>query len=84
MNAVCQSSLSPAALPALTRLRPWQGPWQSARTTLATWRANADLRAQLRALEGLSDATLRDIGMAERMPVRQPGLSAIDYERLRF
>jgi hypothetical protein len=37
----------------------------------------------MRALEGLSDATLRDLGLAERA-MKRPTLSALDYERSRW
>lgn len=47
------------------------------------WRAQTRLDNELRALESLSDATLRDIGMAERVP-QQATLSSIDYERGRW
>ena len=47
------------------------------------WREQARGNAELRALEALSDATLRDIGMAERV-LQQPGVSLIDYERGRW
>ena len=49
----------------------------------AAWRARSRLHAELRALQALSDATLRDIGLAERV-LDQPGLSALDYERGRW
>ena len=51
--------------------------------TWAAWRRQSRLHAELRALEGLSDATLRDIGLSDRV-LQQPGLSALAYERGRW
>ena len=47
------------------------------------WREQAELRAQQRAISGLSDGTLRDIGLAERR-FDDPTLGAIDWERGRW
>ena len=41
-------------------------------------------QARHRTLQGLSDATLRDIGMADGLPPRQPSLTLLDYERGRL
>jgi len=51
---------------------------------VASWRAAAHQRRCLRALRGLSDETLRDIGMAERLPPRPETLGLLDYERSRW
>ena len=43
--------------------------WRDALIAAVTrWRARARADAELRTLSELSDATLRDIGLAERMP----------------
>ena len=47
------------------------------------WRAQVRLAREIRALEALSDATLRDIGLAERVPYRPPQ-PLRDYERGRW
>lgn len=74
MNTTCTTVVLPTRRPLLQRWWLWLGQMSMA------WRARTRLNAELRALQGLSDATLRDIGMAERV-VRQPALSATDYER---
>lgn len=75
--AICTSTVLPSPSPLLQR---WAGhigaAWRG-------WRAQARLNNELRALEALSDGTLRDIGMAERV-LQQPTLSALDYERGRW
>jgi uncharacterized protein YjiS (DUF1127 family) len=48
------------------------------------WRARAAESRALRAMEGLSDETLRDIGMAERLPPQPVSLGLLDYERGRW
>lgn len=48
------------------------------------WRAQRAAQAGWRALEGLSDSTLRDIGLAERLPYRPPTLGTHDLERGRW
>jgi hypothetical protein len=47
------------------------------------WNEVRRLHAEQRALEGLSDSTLRDIGMAER-GYRSPTLQGLDWERGRW
>jgi uncharacterized protein YjiS (DUF1127 family) len=75
--AICTTPVLPTQSPLLQR---WAGhlnaAWQS-------WRTRARLNDELRALDGLSDGTLRDIGLAERV-LQQPTLSVLDYERGRW
>ena len=77
-NAVtCQTILTPQKPPLLQRwVQHLTDAWKA-------WRAQARLAAEIRALEALSDATLRDIGLAERVPYR-PTLALRDYERGRW
>ncbi len=71
--------------PALPTARPW---WQSLlldlESELSDWKARRVERLTARALQGLSQHTLRDIGMADRVPDRtsSPGLN--EYERSRW
>ena len=48
-----------------------------------TLQQQSQRRSEDRALRLLSDATLRDIGLAERVP-QQPTLGVLDYERGRW
>ena len=63
-------------------------PWARWRDTLAAtveaWRVQRAAQREVQALHGLSEETLRDIGMAERMAPRQPTLGTLDYERGRW
>jgi uncharacterized protein YjiS (DUF1127 family) len=47
-------------------------------------RARAQLRAERRSLQGLSDATLRDIGLADRQIDPAYTLGVLDHERGRW
>jgi uncharacterized protein YjiS (DUF1127 family) len=49
-----------------------------------SWRRRRRLDAELRTLEALSDETLRDIGLAERVLPRSATLGSLDYERGRW
>ena len=62
----------------------WVRAWSCMQAVAAAWRAAAHQRQSLRALQGLSDETLRDIGMAERLPSRSQTLGLLDYERGRW
>ena len=75
---------SPAAVVTPTFRPLWQRLWLAAAATVAAWRHAARQRAEWRALEGLSDETLRDIGMAERLLPRQPTLPWVDVDRGRW
>ena len=75
--ATCTAIVLPTRRPLLQRWRNSLGEiW-------AAWRQQARRHAEMRSLEGLSDATLRDIGLAERV-FQQPTRSSIDYERGRW
>lgn len=83
--ACCPSPVSAPVVMVLPTHRPLlQRIWLDLQGWRQSWRAHAELRRQLRALEGLSDSTLRDIGLAERLPVQRPGLSLMDLERGRW
>jgi len=75
-------SLVPTRRPLWARL--WRHFWLDVQAFVASWRAAAHQRRCLRALRGLSDETLRDIGMAERLPPRPETLGLLDYERSRW
>jgi hypothetical protein len=69
------ASPAPAPRVGATFTPRWRPVWRVGRRLAAAWaaawaarRERAALHAQLRAFEGLSDETLRDIGMAERLP----------------
>ena len=68
----------PTQRPLLARL------WLDLQSVIASWQAAAHQRQCLRALQGLSDETLRDIGMAERLPPQPQTLGLLDYERGRW
>jgi hypothetical protein len=72
-------------LPALPTARPW---WQSLlldlESELSDWKARRVERLTARALQGLSQHTLRDIGMAERVLGRTTSTSLVDCERGRW
>jgi hypothetical protein len=57
--------------------------WAGLKEAWAEWRAASLHRARLKVLQGLSDATLHDIGLAEQVPARDT-LSLLDYERARW
>ena len=75
-SAVTVTSI-PSARPVFQR---WAG---SLINAWKAWRAQVILDREMRALEGLSDATLRDLGLAERA-MKRPTLSGLDYERSRW
>lgn len=83
----CHSVIASAIILRTPRALP-QRLWLWLQEHAAAWRAQArerrQLRAQLRSLQGLSDSTLRDIGMAERMPYQPQTLGLLDYERGRW
>jgi uncharacterized protein YjiS (DUF1127 family) len=74
----CCATLVPTQRPRLLR---WA---QALQETLSAagrhWHAARRLHAEQRALEGLPDATLRDIGLAERGRA-EPTLNRFDWER---
>ena len=71
--------------PILRTQRPlWERLWLGLQDHRAAWRAAAFERRSHQALQGLSDETLRDIGMAERLPQRPQTLGLMDYERGRW
>jgi uncharacterized protein YjiS (DUF1127 family) len=72
------STRLPTRTPLLERVRgmlaeAWRG-----------WQARRRLAAELRALQALDEATLRDLGLAERVLRQQPTLGLHDYERGRW
>ena len=77
---------SPQIIPTHT---PWpQRAWRRVADRLsdlrAQWRRQSRERAERLLLESLSDSTLRDIGLAERVPVRPWTLGVLDQERGRW
>jgi uncharacterized protein YjiS (DUF1127 family) len=82
MEALCCPAIP--AIPLPTRRPLLQRLWLDLQHLRQCWREHAEVQQQLRALRGLSDSTLRDIGMAERMPVQSATLSLADYERGRW
>ena len=54
------------------------------RADLRAWQASRMERLTLRALQGLSQHTLRDLGMAERLPHKPTTLGLMEYERARW
>ena len=81
-QACCPAIVLPTQLPLRARLSSHF--WLDVQAAVASWRAAAHQRQCLRALQGLSDATLRDIGMAERLPPRPQTLGLLDCERGRW
>ncbi len=65
-------------------LRWWQDLHAAVRAAWLAQRAKARLRAEWRSLQGLSDATLRDIGMADRQIEPHYTLGVQDHERGRW
>jgi uncharacterized protein YjiS (DUF1127 family) len=63
--------------------RAWHHAVQATVNAYVAWGERARARANWRAMQGLSDQTLRDIGWAERLPLR-PTLGTLDYERSRW
>ena len=86
-TTTCHPAIASAIILRTPRALP-QRLWLWLQEYAAAWRAQArarmQLRAQLRSLQGLSDGTLRDIGMAERMPYQPHTLGLLDYERGRW
>jgi hypothetical protein len=62
----------------------WQREWLDALSFVQRWKQRSRERAEWRALEGLSEQTRRDIGLAERLPSHPPTLGLLDYERGRW
>lgn len=66
-------------------LRRWGQDWRAAlRAHLQAHRERTRLRAEWRSLQGLSDATLRDIGLGDRQPAPGYTLGVMDHERGRW
>ena len=85
-QALCQDCVavdvllrtSPPASFGRRRFSTWlRGAWQR-------WLAYREVQAYESALCGLSDQTLRDIGMAERVSHHRTTLGMLDYERGRW
>ena len=66
----------------------WQRAWDDLSAGLlavvADVREQARRHARQRTLQGLSEETLRDIGLADCLPPRQPTVNVLDYERGRW
>ena len=56
----------------------------AARAAVQAYRDRARRRAEWRSLQGLSDATLRDIGLADRQMDPPYTLGVLDHERGRW
>jgi uncharacterized protein YjiS (DUF1127 family) len=67
--------------PIPTRLSFWRRRAEQLSELGRAWQRAALERRRLRALRGLSDATLRDIGMLERMPPERYSLAEVDFRR---
>lgn len=65
-------------------LRWWEDLQARAHALWRAHRAHAQLRAERRSLQGLSDATLRDIGLADRQVDPAYTLGVMDHERGRW
>ena len=68
----------------LPLVRWWRALREAAHAAAQAYRDRAQRRAEWRSLQGLSDATLRDIGLADRQA--EPGytLGVLDHERGRW
>ena len=80
MDSNTATCISP--LPPVTQA-VWRRLLRHALATWRAWRAQVRWSREIRALEALSDATLRDIGLAERVPY-SPACPLRDYERGRW
>jgi hypothetical protein len=69
---------------ALARRAPMRAAWLLLTNAWRAWRQRALHHASLRALEGLDDRTLHDLGLAERLPYRAPSMPMHDFERGRW
>jgi uncharacterized protein YjiS (DUF1127 family) len=80
MHPAQASVFVPRPAPSAARWRPprgltaWWQQWEK-------WQEQTASQRRLRALQGLSDATLRDIGLADQMPPRREPFSMLDFER---
>ena len=84
MNTACAAHAETIT----THRAPWRRLLCRARDTLAdavqAWHATAQRQRQWRALQGLSERTRRDIGLADDGPPPAYGVSAADCERMRW
>jgi uncharacterized protein YjiS (DUF1127 family) len=80
--ACCTPSIIPTHRPLLQR--GWQAALAALRRVQELWQRPAREHAQRLALQGLSDSTLRDIGIAERLPAQPRALGLMDHERGRW
>ena len=82
------STVSCPAVIVPTRSPLWQRAWDDLSGGLlalvADVREQARRHARQRSLQGLSEETLRDIGLADSLPPRQPTVNVLDYERGRW
>ena len=81
-TACCSPAIVATHRPLL--LRWWQDLHAAAQAAWQAHREKAQLRAEWRSLQGLSDATLRDIGMADRQVEPRYTLGVQDHERGRW
>lgn len=86
LKPVKASVLAPVLAPtqAPTQRPLWARLGLGLQAAVASWQAAAYQRHCQRALQGLSEETLRDIGMAERLPSQPQTLGLLDYERGRW
>jgi len=76
-SAICAPTMATPKRPVLPRLaQAIVGAWRA-------WRAQVRLAREIRALEALSDTTLRDIGLAERV-LHRPTSWLREYDRSRW
>ncbi len=80
--ACCTPSIIPTHTPLLRRA--WQAACARLERITDPWKRHAREHAQRQALLGLSDSTLRDIGLAERLPAQRHTLGVLDHERGRW
>ena len=84
MNTAC----APHAPVITTHRGPWRRGFGRLQGVLAdiaqAWHTSVQRQRRLRALQGLSASTRRDIGLADEWPPAPGGVSPADYERMRW
>ena len=80
MNTTC----APHALVISSHRWPWRRVLKLLGDAMQAWGTAVQQQRRLRALQGLSERTRRDIGVADEWPQPPGGVTLADYERMRW
>ena len=78
------TACAPHALVIRTPRWPWRRVSSLLVEAMQAWRTAVQQQRRLRALQGLSERTRRDIGLADEWPQPPGGVTLADHERMRW